>query len=73
MERRPGIKRGFWTTNWTTWAKTTAGEDQLARLKYSRFAGENCMARPGFEPGTPRFSGAPDAAEKPADLQDAPE
>jgi hypothetical protein len=38
---------------------------------FMRFSGS--MARPRFELGTPRFSGAPKAAEKPADLQDVSE
>jgi len=32
------------------------GEDPTRRLKTSPIAGKNWMARPGFEPGTPRFS-----------------
>jgi hypothetical protein len=45
-----------------------------AHARESRLAREKAqMARPGFEPGTPRFSGIKKATEKPADLQDVPE
>ena len=41
MERRPGIKRWFWTTNWTTWSKNHRRRrpTRAAQIhKYSRFA-----------------------------------